>query len=766
MSTFLKLKRSGTSPTATPGSLRNGEPAYSYGAGTYPDKVQAGGGSSVAAGGKLFVGQGTEDANGHAANIDVIGGKYFTDMLDHQHGTLTANSALVVDQNSKIDVLNVDNLTFDANTISSTNANGDIIFDPAGSGEINIVDDTFLSFGSDKDAKIEYDENGTDEVVVTGANWNYSNVNVQITGTLNASGDIDFDGDVNIDGGDLTTNQASFNLLNTTATTINAFGVATNINIGASGNHTTTLGSATLVGTEATQNVFNTTATTVNAFGVATDINIGASGAGATTFGNNTVDGTETTQNVFNTTATTVNAFGAATTLAMGANSGTMTIGNPTVVGTQAAQNLYNSVATTVNAFGAATTIDIGATSGTTSINNNLDVDLDLNVDGGDITTNQTDFNLLNTTATTVNAFGDATTVNLGTSNTLLDLGHIRIQGNEISTDNNNAQDLVLDPYPDAGDAGGNVIIRGNLQVAGTTTTVNSTEMSVNDPVFTIGDTVSEKTVTTAASSGATTLLIDNPSSIVEGASITGTGIANSTTISNVRISFHVSQNFSSAPSSGATLYFFDGTSFAEIGTFVSQTASEVTIDLASNISTRGDDFYNGNSLSTVNSGTPAGAQLASITKVNTKVFNTTTITLSAGTTAGISAEAKVTVSQASDDNMDRGIQFKYLDGTTSKLGFFGYDESTTTESEKYFTYVPDATNNANVFSGNRGAAWFKTVKLDDGTQNGIAFFDQYKRITRTAAAGSADQDDSYQLLTVTNQGVPVWTTTFDGGTY
>ena len=766
MSTFLKLKRSGTSPTATPGSLRNGEPAYSYGAGTYPDKVQAGGGSSVAAGGKLFVGQGTEDANGHAANIDVIGGKYFTDMLDHQHGTLTANSALIVDQNSKIDVLNVDNLTFDANTISSTNANGDIIFDPAGSGEINIVDDTFLSFGSDKDAKIEYDENGTDEVVVTGANWNYSNVNVQITGTLNASGDIDFDGDVNIDGGDLTTNQASFNLLNTTATTINAFGVATNINIGASGNHTTTLGSATLVGTEATQNVFNTTATTVNAFGVATDINIGASGAGATTFGNNTVDGTETTQNVFNTTATTVNAFGAATTLAMGANSGTMTIGNPTVVGTQAAQNLYNSVATTVNAFGAATTIDIGATSGTTSINNNLDVDLDLNVDGGDITTNQTDFNLLNTTATTVNAFGDATTVNLGTSNTLLDLGHIRIQGNEISTDNNNAQDLVLDPYPDAGDAGGNVIIRGNLQVAGTTTTVNSTEMSVNDPVFTIGDTVSEKTVTTAASSGATTLLIDNPSSIVEGASITGTGIANSTTISNVRISFHVSQNFSSAPSSGATLYFFDGTSFAEIGTFVSQTASEVTIDLASNISTRGDDFYNGNSLSTVNSGTPAGAQLASITKVNTKVFNTTTITLSTGTTAGISAEAKVTVSQASDDNMDRGIQFKYLDGTTSKLGFFGYDESTTTESEKYFTYVPDATNNANVFSGNRGAAWFKTVKLDDGTQNGIAFFDQYKRITRTAAAGSADQDDSNQILTVDSNNVPVWTTTIDGGSY
>jgi hypothetical protein len=806
MSTFLKLKRSSTSPTSTPGNLRNGEPAYSYGAGTYPDKVQAGGGSSVNAGGKLFVGQGTEDGSGHAANIDVIGGKYFTDMLDHQHGTLTANSALVIDQDSKIDIFNVDNLRFDSNTISSTNSNGDIILDPAGSGEINIVDDTFLSFGSDKDAKIEYDENSSDQVQVTGADWTYNNVNVTITGNLVTtgtsstsipddtadafevkegsnqyiaidttngselitfgSGNVDFDNDVNIDGGDLTTNQASFNLLNTTATTINAFGAATAINIGASGANTTTLGSGTLVGTETTQNVFNATATTVNAFGAGSDINIGASGAGATTFGNNTVDGTETTQNVFNTTATTVNAFGAATGLNVGANSGTMTIGNPTVVGTQTTQNLYNTTATSVNAFGAATAIDIGAASGTTSINNNLDIDLDLNVDGGDITTNQTSFNLLNTTATTVNAFGAATTINMGTASTMLDLGHIRIQGNEISTDNLNAQDLVLDPFPDAGDAGGNVIIRGNLQVAGTTTTVNSTEMSVNDPVFTIGDTVSEKTVMSAASSGATDLVIDNPSSIVEGASITGTSIPNSTTISNVRISFNVSQNFGSAPSSGATLYFYNGESFAEVGTFVSQTASEVTLDLASNISTRGDDFYNGNSLSSVGTGTPASAQLASITKVNTKVFNTTTITVSNAISAGIDAEAKLTISQASDDNMDRGIQFKYLDGSSSKLGFFGYDETTTTEGEKYFSYIPDSTNNANVFAGTRGAAWFKTVKLDDGILNGVAFFDQYKRLTRTVAAGSADQDTSYQLLTVTSSGVPVWSTTLDGGTY
>ena len=70
------------------------------------------------------------------------------------------------------------------------------------------------------------------------------------------------------------------------------------------------------------------------------------------------------------------------------------------------------------------------------------------------------------------------------------------------------------------------------------------------------------------------------------------------------------------------------------------------------------------------------------------------------------------------------------------------------------------------MFTGTRGAAWFKTVKLDDGVQNGVAYFDQYSRITRTVAAGTADVDTSNQILTVTNAGVPVWTTTFDGGTY
>ena len=164
---------------------------------------------------------------------------------------------------------------------------------------------------------------------------------------------------------------------------------------------------------QTTFDLLDNTATTVNAFGSATAINIGAN-TGTITIENPIVVGTVAIQDLYNTNASTVNAFGAADTLNIGKNTGTVTLRNPTLVGTETTQNVYDTVATTVNAFRAATTIDIGAATGTTNVNNNLVVDLDLEIKGGDLTTNQTTFNLLNTTATTVNAFGAATTINFG----------------------------------------------------------------------------------------------------------------------------------------------------------------------------------------------------------------------------------------------------------------------------------------------------------------------------------------------------------------
>jgi hypothetical protein len=90
-----------------------------------------------------------------------------------------------------------------------------------------------------------------------------------------------------------------------------------------------------------------------------------------------------------------------------------------TIVGTQTTQNVFNATATTVNAFGASTVTTIGAATGTHTIRNaSVVLDGDLQVKGGDITTNQTTFNLLNTTATTINFGGDATTLSVGAGTT------------------------------------------------------------------------------------------------------------------------------------------------------------------------------------------------------------------------------------------------------------------------------------------------------------------------------------------------------------
>lgn len=77
--------------------------------------------------------------------------------------------------------------------------------------------------------------------------------------------------------------------------------------------------------------------------------------------------------------------------------------------------NVFNANATTANITGAATTVTIGATTGTATIrNSNTVITGDLAVNGGDFTTSQTTFNLVNSTATTLNIGGAATTTNIG----------------------------------------------------------------------------------------------------------------------------------------------------------------------------------------------------------------------------------------------------------------------------------------------------------------------------------------------------------------
>ena len=102
MAQTIKIKRS--SSTAAPSSaLGAGELAYSFNSD------------------KLFIGDGSSN--------DIIGGKLYVDLVDHTAGTLTASSAIVVDSNSKIDQLLVDNLSLNGNALTATS--GDVVLSGA-----------------------------------------------------------------------------------------------------------------------------------------------------------------------------------------------------------------------------------------------------------------------------------------------------------------------------------------------------------------------------------------------------------------------------------------------------------------------------------------------------------------------------------------------------------------------------------------------------------------------------------------------------------
>lgn len=173
MASIIRIKRSSVS--GNPSVLAAGELAYS---------ALADNGSN--GGDRLYIGMGTETA-GNAANHVVIGGKFFTDRLDHTAGTLTASSAIVVDANSKIDLLNVDNITLNGNTISSTDTNGDLLLIPNGTGK-TIITNPYIGDSSTSLAEFIYDTvggavtGGTGITVTNSDGSNTSTISITNTG--------------------------------------------------------------------------------------------------------------------------------------------------------------------------------------------------------------------------------------------------------------------------------------------------------------------------------------------------------------------------------------------------------------------------------------------------------------------------------------------------------------------------------------------------------------------------------------------------------
>lgn len=397
-----------------------------------------------------------------------------------------------------------------------------------------------------------------------------------ILSNTNVEGDLDIGG---VATGNITTNAVTFSLLNTNATTINAFGAATTINMGTGGDGggTTTIGHDLVVAGDLTVNgnttTINSTTLTVD------DLNIvvasGAANAAAANGAGITVDGANATftydsitaswdssenftlasgkeyfingssvlssntlgTNVVNSSLQTLGTIntgtwegnvispayggtgvdnGSSTFNFGGANilidttgagqdltlqitgdtnitlptSGTLAVStsglgqfasttsldlagvisdetgsgslvfanNPSFTnGINAAStsmNLFDSTATTINFGGAATTISIGAATGTTTINNDLEISGNLSIGGlSDLTVTGGTFTLANTSATTVEAFGEATTINMGAAtgtftiaNSELTLdGNLNVNGNTIDTDETGTFNLLKD---------------------------------------------------------------------------------------------------------------------------------------------------------------------------------------------------------------------------------------------------------------------------------------------------------------------------------
>ena len=319
MASIIRIKRS--SGTNKPSSLNWGELAYVTGIGSY--------GGTNQYKDRIFVGD-------DGANVNPVGGYYYTSMMEHQPGavngvTNTRNQdggiVAVLDSNRKVDQWNVDNLRLDGNTFSSQNTDGDIVLDPNGTGEINIVDDTYLSFGTDKDVKLRYDEATDNRFEIEGADWAFANGVAINIGDVTQSSDKDT-GALVVEGG---------------------VGIEKNLNVG---------GNVTI--------------------------------AGVSTFTGSVV------------------------------------------------------------------------------------------------------------------------------------IGDVRIEDNVISTIPGSGNVLYIDPYPDGLSNEGTVVIKGDLQVDGTTTSVNSTAVTINDPIIVLGDVTSARTVMSPVASGVSTITLDSVTGINTGDTIQG----------------------------------------------------------------------------------------------------------------------------------------------------------------------------------------------------------------------------------------------------
>ena len=559
MASKLLVKRS--TGTAAPGTIEFGELALTVGSGTQANL-----------GDRLFVGD-----NNSAAQV--VGGKYYTDMLDQVHGVLTSDSAVIVDSNSKIDQWLVDDVQINGNVIDTSTTDADLIIGANGTGKVVFQDGQEVEFGTSGDLEFVWDDSDGD-------------LQVRRVSGGNAAASVLIQDDIPLKFG--TGNDARVYYDETTTDKLRWAGADQQYDTGVQ----VTFADTTTASNSTTAAVMVSGGLAVGAKAWIKDLNVD----------DDVTIGT--------------------------ANTDTMTV---------------NSTVT----FAAGVEFQ-----GTQTINATQNITGELTIDQLKL-----DSNILSTTSGT---------------------------------------EMIIDPFPAGGDADGLVIIKGDLQIDGTTTTVNSASMSVNDPTIELGDPTTVLTLTASATSGATVLTVDRVVGLNVGDDITGTNIANSTNIASIN----------------------------------------------------------------------SGAK---------------TITLDQAITGNIDSGGTITAVRDASDGLDRGVKVHYHTGSAAQFGFFGYDRTGGADGAGAWTFIENATDTGTVFgvTGNRGTVVLGDLELDTDlevqyggtgvstfTQYGIPYGDGTNPLSVTAAANMAspgtgtDATTSFQVLTVTAGGVPVWTDTLDGGVF
>lgn len=126
----------------------------------------------------------------------------------------------------------------------------------------------------------------------------------------------------------------------------------------------------------------------------------------------------------------------------------------------------------------------------------------------------------------------------------------------------------------------------------------------------------------------------------------------------------------------------------------------------------------------------------------------TTTVNSTTITTDDVIITLGGDTAPVSDDDKDRGIEFRWHTGDNPRVGFFGFDDST-----GKFTFIPEATNSSEVFSGTKG------VVDVGGVETGFLFVDSIELDPTGATTSQVLQYNGTKFVPATLSSVSSFTT-------